>query len=155
MEEYIFHYYIILILFIILSKSYFNYWKSVKKQNVLLSMWAMPISLVDIALYVFMVYIIGDTVGNNIKNGYSIAIMYALCLIIMNILNSKLLISDGGIYFMSQFTSWENIDEIILVNDSVVNVRRVAFLSSGYKIRQFKYDDDFLSIVEKRCTVRK
>ncbi len=155
MEKYILYFYILLFMFLATIKAYWNYRKAQKSGDILFSKWAMPISKWDFIMYIIMIYIIGDTIGNKLNRGYFFVIMYALSIIVMNILHAKLLITDRGIYFMSQFTRWDNVNEIILVNKSVINVRRHTFLSSGYKIRNFSYDESFISIIEDKCVVEK
>lgn len=137
------------------DKSYWNYRKAQKSGDILFSKWGIPISKWDIIMYIIVIYIIVDTIGNKLNMGYVFLVVYVLAIIIMNILHAKLLITDKGIYFMSQFTSWDNVNKIILINESVIDVSRHDFLSSGYKIRKFSYDESFISIIEDKCVVEK
>lgn len=155
MEKFILHYFVLLFLSTVMGRFYFSYRKALKKGNMLLSKWAMPWSAIDIVLFITMVYIIGNSSINIFDKENRFAVIYAVCMIISMIFNSKLFVLENGIYFMSEFTSWDKVDEVILESDSVVKIERQAFLSSGYKIRNFHYDDKFLSIIEQKCAVRK
>lgn len=151
MEDVILYYWILLLLGSVLIRTYLNYRKASKNVEILLSTWARPLSLLDMVLFIVLVYIISDTSKNIMDKENYFAVIYCLWIIVSVICNAKLVISEKGIYFLSQFASWDRIEEITLESQSFVSIQRKSFLCRNLKIRNFYYDDNFLSFIEKKC----